>query len=414
MRAFNKTHSRWSRVWRAYLFIIALVLVGASLAYTLLLIRRLEEEPRIMSRVFARFCMTAAMPSAAGDSPETGIIFEEVIQKINFPVVVTDHRGMPLAWRGLGVEPFSVEEDEFARWDSLRSKDRLFPLKKAIGELSQENQPIPLYLGEDSTAVGFVYYGQPRVLKELRYLPLLQLGMIALFVWVGFMGFRAIKLNEERAVWVGLAREAAHQLGTPISSLMGWLALIKDQPQNVPRVVPEMEKDLAHLEKVLSRFNQIGSAPKIQSEDLVSVLEETVDYLEHRARVQGRQIEFVRRLAPGLRADINRVLFGWAIENMIKNSIDAIEQSPGLIEVTLTAAGSLAEITISDNGRGIAPKHQKKIFTPGFTTKTMGWGLGLSLVKRIIEDYHGGRVRLVSSRPGGGTTFVVQMPMLVR
>jgi hypothetical protein len=412
MRAFSKTYSRWSGVWRAYLFAAALLLVAASLVYTVILIRRLEEEPRIMSRVFARFCMTAAIPEAAGDSPETGIIFEEVIQKINFPVIVTDQKGMPLAWRGIGVEPFVVEDQDFAGWDSLSPKNRLYPLKKAMGELAGENKPIALVLGEDSTVVGYVHYGQPRVLRELRYLPFLQVGMIALFVWVGFMGFRAIKVNEERAVWVGLAREAAHQLGTPISSLMGWLALLRDGSMTPSQVIPEMESDLAHLGKVLNRFNQIGSVPKLKPEEVGGVLEETVSYLEHRARSRGRDITFIRRIGEG-RALLNRDLFGWAVENIIKNSIEAIEAGPGLIEIDLWQAAGRIEIAISDNGRGIAPKHQKKIFTPGFTTKTMGWGLGLSLVRRIVEDYHGGRVRLVSSRPGSGTSFSIQLPSLL-
>lgn len=412
MRAFAKSYSRWSGVWRAYLFAAALLLVAASLVYTLVLIRRLEEEPRIMSRVFARFCMTAAIPEAAGESPETGIIFEEVIQKINFPVIVTDQKGMPLAWRGIGVEPFALEDEDFASWPKLMPRDRLYPLKKALEGLAAENQPIPMALGEDSTVVGYVHYGQPRVLKELRYLPFLQVGMIALFVWVGFMGFRAIKVNEERAVWVGLAREAAHQLGTPISSLMGWLALLRDGSRTADQVVPEMESDLTHLSKVLNRFNQIGSVPKLRPEDVGQVLEETTAYLEHRACSQGRNISFGRRFSGRVRALLNRDLFGWAVENVIKNSIDAIDTGSGAIDILMSRTGDRIEIIISDNGRGIAPKHQKSIFTPGFTTKAMGWGLGLSLVRRIVEDYHGGRVRLVSSRPGEGTTFAIQLPAL--
>lgn len=410
MRAFSKTYSRWSNVWKAYLFAAALALVAVLLVYTVVLVRRLEEEPRIMSRVFARFCMTAAIPEAAGESPETGIIFEEVIQKINFPVVVTDQRGMPLAWRGIGLEPFAVDETDFARWDSLTPRDQLYPLKKTIGDLTAENQPIPLALGQDSTVVGYVYYGQPRVLRELRYLPFLQVGMMALFVWVGFMGFRAIKVNEERAVWVGLAREAAHQLGTPISSLMGWLALLRDGSRTAPQVIPEMESDLAHLGKVLNRFNQIGSVPKLKPESVEELLEEVTAYLEHRAHSQGRDIGFLRRFGGGGKALVNRDLFGWAVENIIKNSIDAIEAGPGVIEVGLSQTAGRLEITVADNGRGIAPRNQKKVFTPGFTTKALGWGLGLSLVRRIVEDYHGGRVRLVSSRLGVGSTFMIQLP----
>jgi len=363
-----------------------------------------------MSRVFARFCMTAALPEAAGDSPETGIIFEEVIQKINFPVMVTDHRGMPLAWKGIPVEPMSLSEDDYLRWQNLSTKDRLYPLKKALQDLSQENQPIPLMLGTDSTVVGYVYYGQPRVLKELHYLPFLQLAMIALFVGIGFMGFRAIKMNEERALWVGLTREAAHQLGTPISSLIGWITLLKEGSQPLGEVIPEMENDLAHLEKVLSRFNQIGSFPKLETQFLQPLLDETICYFERRLRVRGQAVTLERKIDPACRANLNRVLLSWAIENVVKNALDALEDRPGVIEISCLRNGRRIEIKISDNGRGIPPKNQKRIFAPGFTTKPMGWGLGLSLVKRIVEDYHGGRVRLLFSRPGTGTCFLIQLP----
>ncbi|HTY07784.1 MAG TPA: hypothetical protein VMF29_01340, partial [Candidatus Edwardsbacteria bacterium] len=179
-------HHRWSEVWSAYIFIGAVVMVAASLLYTFSLIQRLEEEPRIMSRLFARYCMTAAMPETAGSSPETEIIFEEVIQKINFPVIVTDKAGLPLAWKGIGVEPFAVTPAAQSQWRARDKGDPLFKVNAALQGLDQENRPIAMILGPDSTVVGYVHYGHPAILRELRYVPLIQIAMIALFVWIGF------------------------------------------------------------------------------------------------------------------------------------------------------------------------------------------------------------------------------------
>lgn len=386
-------------------------MVMASLIYTTMLIRKLEEEPRIMSRVFARFCMTAAVPEVVGDVPETGIIFEEIIQKINFPVVVTDKNGIPLAWKNIGIEPYTLSNEQIKQWNSLDPDDPLWGVKNAIKSLDNDNKPIPMMLNADSTLVGFVHYGHPQILKQLSYIPFIQFGMIALFVWIGFIGFRAIKLGEERAVWVGLAREAAHQLGTPISSLMGWLTLLKDGTRTVPDIIPEMENDLAHLEKVLNRFNQVGSIPKLAEVNVNLLLHEAVGYFTRRVANMGKNIRFEESYDSNPSIQLNQDLFVWAVENIIKNAIDAIDNSEGLISIRTAVFARKIEIAISDNGRGILPGHQKKIFSPGFTTKTLGWGLGLSLVRRIIEDYHQGKVRLLNSRPGQGSTFLVSLPL---
>jgi hypothetical protein len=411
MVSFVKPHSRWTGIWRSYLFVGAASLVLVSLIYTTLLIRKLEEEPRIMSRVFARFCMTAAVPEVVGDVPETGIIFEEIIQKINFPVVVTDRNGVPLAWKNIGIEPYPMTTEQIQQWDSLPPGDPLLGVKAAILKLDGENQPIPMMINSDSTVVGYVHYGDPRILKELGYIPFIQIGMIALFVWIGFIGFRAIKAGEERAVWVGLAREAAHQLGTPISSLMGWLTLLKDGIRAAPEIIPEMENDLAHLEKVLNRFNQVGSIPKLAQSDINQLLHQAVGYFTHRAANMGKNIRFEENYDHDPAVLLNKDLFTWAVENLIKNAIDAIEDPGGVISVGTTVSAKKIEITISDNGRGILSGHQKKIFSPGFTTKALGWGLGLSLVRRIIEDYHQGRIKLINSRPGQGSTFLITLPL---
>jgi hypothetical protein len=377
------------------------------------LIKRLESEPRIMSRVFARFCMTATIPEPPGDSPETGIIFEEVIQNINFPVVVTDRKGVPIAWRGIDFEQLAIPPEVAASWDSLNSRQPFFKLKSMIQELDRQNQPVAMPLDQDSSEMVVVHYGQPKVLQELKYVPLIQIAVIALFVWIGFIGFRNIKHNEERAVWVGLAKEAAHQLGTPISSLMGWLALVRERSRSWEEVIPEMENDLDHLNRVLARFNQIGSIPKLSPSDVTEVCARAVKYYRYRTANMGKQIEFRENYGNKCLAPLNAELFLWAVENIIKNAIDAMEDGQGTISLTVLANERRVELLIEDNGKGINSKDQKRIFRPGFTTKTVGWGLGLSLVRRIIEDYHRGKVRLVSSRPGAGSTFSITLPSII-
>lgn len=411
MNRTNSRHHRWSRVWTAYVFIGAVILVTASLLYTVNLVRRLEEEPQIMSRLFARYCMTAAMPETAGSSPETEIIFEEVIRKINFPVIVTDTKGLPLAWKGIGVDPFPLTPDDERGWASPVAGGPLSKVKSALRQLDQENRPIAMMLGPDSTVVGYVHYGHPPIIRELRYVPMIQIGVIALFVWIGFIGFRAIRLKEERAVWVGLAKEAAHQLGTPVSSLLGWLALLKEGAKPQSEVIPEMEGDLAHIEKVLGRFNQIGSAIRLTAQPLNPVLDEAVGYFEHRLLTLGKKVKFVREYAADCTVDVNRDLLIWAFENLIKNAMDAIDHDQGRITVRTRAQGQRVEILFEDNGRGIEPGLHGKIFATGFTTKAVGWGLGLALVRRIVREYHGGKVRLVSSRPGEGSVFMITLPL---
>jgi len=191
---------------------------------------------------------------------------------------------------------------------------------------------------------------------------------------------------------------------------MGWLTLLKEGGHPPAEVVPEMEKDLAHLNKVLARFNQIGSIPKLQPVEVTRLTAEAVDYFRRRVANMGKDISFEEDYQQTCEAALNAELFLWAVENLIKNAIDAIEGPGGLIKIKVSRNGQKLEITVEDNGRGINPNNQPKIFRPGFTTKSVGWGLGLSLVKRIIEDYHGGRIRLMFSRPGA-TAFVINLPL---
>lgn len=403
----------------------AVLLVLASLLYTHSLVVRLEEEPKTFSRIFAKFSAAAAIP-ATQDPALEGII-REVVQGINFPFVMTDVKGVPRAWRKIGVDPFSVSD---AVLDSLSSVPDYRPpkdvnllvqrIRNRVRSLDREHDPIQMVVATatgDSVVVGYVHYGESSVVHELRFMPMVQLGLISLFIAIGFIGFRTIKANEERRIWVGMAKETAHQLGTPISSLMGWIALLaeKKDGQEKESILAEMEEDLKRLQSVATRFSHIGSIPKLETAALEPLLRGVAAYFRRRLPQTGRSATIEEAYEAIPRAKINLELLGWALENLVKNAADALEpaRSKGEIrlEAHLSPGGKTIEVLVCDNGRGMTRKEQRKIFAPGYTTKKVGWGLGLVLARRIVEDYHGGRLRVLESEPGRGTSMIVELPV---
>jgi two-component system, NtrC family, sensor histidine kinase KinB len=417
---------RWTAIGllRAYLFVGAVLLVLASLLYTHSLVVRLEEEPRTFSRIFAKFSAAAAIP--ATQNPALEGIIREVVQGIKFPFVMTDVKGVPRAWRKIGIDPYSVPD---AVLDSLSSIPGYTPpenvdqlvqqIRNKVRSLDREHEPIQMVLATaagDSVVVGYVHYGESSVVHELRFMPMVQLGLISLFIAIGFIGFRTIKANEERRIWVGMAKETAHQLGTPISSLLGWLALLaerKNGNESGPILI-EMEEDLKRLNNVATRFSHIGSIPKLELSYLEPLLREVASYFRRRLPQSGRTVTISEEYEDLPRTKINSQLLGWALENLVKNAVDALDLVNSKGEIHLAARRGMGEKTIeilvSDNGRGMTREEQRKIFAPGYTTKKVGWGLGLVLARRIVEDYHGGSLRILTSEPGSGTTMLVELP----
>jgi NtrC-family two-component system sensor histidine kinase KinB len=231
--------------------------------------------------------------------------------------------------------------------------------------------------------------------------------VVALFILIGYAGFSSIKKSEERMIWVGMAKETAHQLGTPLSSLIGWIEYLKNSPGKFNQVVPDFEKDLNRLQTVANRFSKIGSVPDLENENLKDIITEVIGYFQRRLPGGEGKVEIGQRINAKIPALLlNRDLFSWVIENLLKNAADALESQGGQIHIT---ADFLNEkqvyIDVQDNGKGVIPREKKNIFKPGYSTKKRGWGLGLSLAKRIIEDYHGGSIQLKESQPRGGATF---------
>lgn len=277
---------------------------------------------------------------------------------------------------------------------------------KLINRLLSQNKPIEVTLSNDR--LGKLYYGNSPLLNKLKYYPLALILIILLFAAVVYLFYRSSKTADQNKLWTGMAKETAHQIGTPLSSLVGWTEILKSEQVN-PEYVTEIEKDIDRLQTITDRFSKIGSAPTLERLDVVETTKSSYDYLKSRS---SKLIDFeIRTPEHPIYANLNAQLYSWTIENLVKNAIDAM-RGKGQLQLEVLESDKDVKIRISDTGKGI-PKHQyQKIFEPGFTTKKRGWGLGLSLAKRIIEDYHNGRIKVLTSEIGKGTTIQISLKTL--
>ena len=327
------------------------------------------------------------------------------------PAILVDSTSGPTDWRNIDVEQ--------AGYADLSEVDQAKILAQ-IDEMAAIRDPIPIvveFTDPSFRFVRYVYYGESDLVERLRWFPYIQLFFVALFVVVGYLGFSYVRKSEQSSLWVGMAKEAAHQLGTPISSLMGWVEFLRMNEEGKPsdsngneQTYKEIEKDIARLGRVTSRFSDIGSLPKLERQPVQPVLESVTEYMRRRIPQKGTFIRLNVVADPDLKAPLNADLFEWVVENLLKNALDAMESERGRIDVLASAENSLIRIDVRDTGKGIDRRQWKNVFRPGYSTKKRGWGLGLSLAKRIVEDYHGGSLTLASSRLGQGTTFRIEIP----
>ncbi|MBK6766870.1 MAG: endolytic transglycosylase MltG [bacterium] len=318
------------------------------------------------------------------------------IQDVDFPIIVTDDKGTPKLWKNVGIAP-----DDTSR----AAVEQIAELVQQMD--AQGNPALPILVSEYTT--DWFHYGDSIVIRQLRWLPWFEIGAVGLFVIVGYFGFQNIRRSEERMVWVGLAKETAHQLGTPLTSLMGWIELLKREGQD-SHAVTEMERDLARLQRVTARFSQIGSKTALVSTRIRHVIEETVDYFRMRLPGSGHSIELEIVTQADPHVGVNVELFGWVLENLIRNSIDAMRATGGMIRIQCSESPMWVFVDVEDNGSGIPVRDRHAVFRPGFTTKKRGWGLGLTLSKRIIEEYHGGKLTIRDTAQGKGTTMRIALP----
>jgi hypothetical protein len=404
---------------RSYMFLGSAGLVILFLLYTHNLVRRLEAQADLLSGVFAQFCATATFP--AMDDRNIHAILDSVIRRIDFPLVITDDRGVPLAWKKIGIDPYAIPYQVFREIDPENPPPGpATEILEIVQQMDARHAPIPMVLPESNRVLGMVHYGESNIIRQLKYLPIIQVFIVGVFVFLGYLGYRSVKAGEQKSIWVGMARETAHQLGTPISSLMGWLEILKerlgpttDDSETSPQaIVADMEKDVARLGKISSRFESVGTSPRLQPVHMATVVHNVVEYFKRRLPRLGHEIEIMEDHDESPCISGNTELLEWVIENLLKNAVEAIDKPGGRIEIRsrYRPEHPCVEIEVRDNGRGMNAAERDKAFTPGYSSKKRGWGLGLPLARRIVEEYHRGKLILKSSQPGKGTAFRIALP----
>ncbi len=419
-----------SAILRAYVFLGSGFLILTLFFYTQHVIDRLEKESEVLSRIFAQFCAGTIVPASRNQAISG--IFSEVVEDIPFPVIVTDHRGVPWTWHGIPEElnKVSLRIGDVSYEDFVYTDPENPPpgamreLLRIAARMDEDQPPIPFYDPRGGTIIGHVHYGDSRIAAQLRFLPVIQVAVLGIFLILGYLGYRGLKEGEQRSIWIGMAKETAHQLGTPISSLLGWLHLLRSRAGDVGKgqisldtnqlgeVVSEMEEDLTRLNKIAYRFSNIGSLPTLKMLEVNPILKDALSYLRKRFDRIGRDIQLVEEFEEVPPCNVNSELLEWVVENLFRNSIDAMADRGGTITIKTgyNRMSGTVKITFSDDGRGMSPSEQSRAFHPGFSTKRRGWGLGLALSRRIIEDYHGGKIAIERSQIGAGTMFSITLP----
>lgn len=387
---------------KIFLIAFALIIAFGTLYYTNQLVVKLQEKERQIVELYAKGIEYIANT----DNPDADItfLFENIIKPIDFPLILTDKNDRinidnKTDLRNIKIDStLSRAEQEKFLYDLMKEMDEIHP-------------PINITYA-DTLILTRIHYGDSELIKQLQFYPYLQIGIAALFILLGYIGFSYIKRSEQSNIWVGMAKETAHQFGTPISSLMGWLEMLKinyNDPNKVLDIAEEISNDVEKLNKITIRFSKIGSKPDLKPQNLFEEVTKVTDYFNRRLPQTGKTVELKIIGDKNLCAMINSDLFEWVIENLIKNALDAIEDKNGLISIEILQSKKYAEVEVTDNGKGIDLKRRKDVFRPGYSTKKRGWGLGLSLSKRIIEGYHSGKIFVKSSIPGEGTTFKIQL-----
>ena len=368
--------------WKLLLFLFAAIIGISSLLYTNQLVRELSREERKKIELWAE---------------ATRLLVDPNTVDLGFPLLVLEYNTT--------IPVMIVEGDTIIgsrNIDSLRTTNPRY-MYRQLDKMKKKNPSIPIVLEGGYTQ--YLYYLNSTLLRRLTWYPYIQLGIILLFILVSYLAFSASRKAEQNQVWVGLSKETAHQLGTPTSAMLGWVEILREKHLD-QELVSELGKDADRLEKITERFSKIGSRPVLKPENIMEVVSESVEYL--RSRTSELVVFELDKKETDCKVPLNRALFGWVIENVCKNAVDAIEGN-GRIRIGLSVQEKMVHLDIRDSGKGIPKKYHKTIFKPGYTTKQRGWGLGLSLAKRIIESYHQGKIYILQSDTGKGTTMRISL-----
>jgi len=369
--------------WRTGLAFVAIIIVSGTIFYSQYLSKKIAKEERQKVEEWVEASNSLLNPNTL----DTRLPLK----------IINDNDDIPIIWTN---EKDSIIDHINIDSNLLASNPGY--LQNKLRELKATNQPIVWSDPTDPQKINRYYFGNTTLLKEVRYYPIIQLLIITLFIIITLIALSTNYRSTQNQLWAGMAKETAHQLGTPVTSLEGWVEVLKDVP-GAEKLVPEIEKDVQRLQLVTDRFGKIGSKPKLEEKDLVEQVQHMISYIKKRA---GRKVAFNLNIktAQPLLVMISPPFFDWVIENLLKNALDAMDAT-GRIDIEVSEQPLHVLIDITDNGKGISKANMKKVFNPGFTTKKRGWGLGLTLTKRIIEQYHKGKIFVKWSEVGKGTTF---------
>ncbi len=371
--------------WRTGLAVIAILIVSGTIFYSQYVSRKIAKEERARVTAFGESLKIKAL----SEDPNVLFFTNRIAgDNVDIPIIETDENDNP--------------SGQYVNLDSAKVVSDTGYLRKMARRFATQNPPVLVEITTEPLTYTKYYYGNSQLLNEVRYYPLIQLVIVGLFIIVTLLTLRSSYRSVQNQVWAGMAKETAHQLGTPVSSLEGWLEVMKDQQVN-ESIVQELGKDVTRLRLVSDRFGKIGSKPQLEEIDIIRQVSDMVDYI--RKRSPGT-VSFVTNThgKSEILARVSAPLFDWVMENLLKNALDAME-GKGYIKVDLRDEKNSVVIDVTDTGKGISRQNIAKVFKPGFTTKKRGWGLGLSLSKRIISQYHKGEIFVKHSEPGKGTTF---------
>lgn len=386
--------------WKFTLLGFAIIIGISSLFITNQLVKQLKNEERKKIELWAEATKHLLSISGEGDY---SLALKVITENNNIPVILVDECDSILENRNFNI---------YTKTDSLLINIGLFKPEEVTKRFLREELNKIKESGDEPIEINFIgdkqwiYYKDSALLNRLRFYPIYQLGFIGLFMFIAYFMFSASRKSEQNKVWAGMAKETAHQIGTPLSSLMAWIELLKEK-EGTESMVFEMEKDIKRLETITDRFSKIGSKSDLQKVDVIQLIGQSVDYLKSRMPVNTKfTLEFPNK---EIYIPINSILLEWVVENLVKNAVDAMK-GKGEIKISITEENQNVILNISDNGEGIDRSILRNIFKPGVTSKKRGWGLGLSLSKRIIEEYHKGSIFVMQSEKGVGTTFTIQLP----
>ena len=374
--------------WKIYLLIAAILIVVGSFLYTNNLTKKLAREERKKVELWAKAMKILTSKQDSEQSYDYSFVLEVIKKNETVPMILTDDSQRVISSRNVDISENNGEKE----------------MKKLIREMKNEHNPIVIELPHENQ---YIYYKDSTLLTRLSIFPVIQLGVVALFLIISYYAFSTARKAEQNQVWVGMSKETAHQLGTPTSSLLANLELLRMESLNNRSIVQEIEKDINRLYKITERFSKIGSKPTLVKQNIVPVMENAMNYIKSRV---SKKVSFHMRVEQDqdIKVPLSRSLFEWVIENLFKNAIDSMN-GDGSITLSLFEKSHMVYIDVTDQGKGIPKSKHKTIFQPGYTSKKRGWGLGLSLAKRIIEQYHQGKIYVQHSEPNKGTTMRIAL-----